>query len=198
MSEDIDRRPRGRKKYFTQQRRDKALEMAKKGNTLKEISKGLGVDIRTLRFWRVQDPTFEDELMAAQQATTSEVEAALFNAAMGYEFMEAEVTEVQDGDGNLVQRKATKRKRHAAPNVAAQKYILNNRRPDKWKGDKVDTIAGDLQISVTLPGMDNDLSQLPENWSMDELTAQNNKLIDVKAEEVEENAEHQAGATESP
>jgi len=186
MSDQLDRRPRGRKKYFTQQRRDKAIEMAKRGCSLKEISKGIGVDIRTFRFWRLENPTFEDELLLAQQATTSEVVAALFNTAMGYEFEEQEITEVQDADGNIIKKSATKRRRHATPNVAAQKYILNNRRPDRWFGDKVDRVAGDLQISVTLPGMDNDTSQLPENWSVEELNAQNSKLIDVKAEKVEE------------
>ena len=100
-----------RKKYFTQQRKDKALEMARKGHSFKEICKAFNISIRTFRWWRKEHPDFEDLLQAAYQETVAEVENSLHHAAAGYAYDEAEETIIEDGDGNCIGRKKTRRRR---------------------------------------------------------------------------------------
>ena len=137
--------------YFTEQRRVLALRLAGEGCSMKEISKALKVAPATFRNWRRQRPDFEAALFAASQATVPEVEAALFKSAVGYSYTETEVTEMDDGDGHRATREVKKVKR-THPNIAAAKYILNNRRPDRWKGDKPDLTVGNMRITVLLPG----------------------------------------------
>lgn len=85
-----------------------------------------------------------------------EVENALLKRALGYEYEEV-TTEIEeypsgkkDADGKPIMRQKKHIKRttkSVVPDVTAQIYWLNNRRPDRWRNRKA---ADTEQPNVTL------------------------------------------------
>ena len=104
-----------------------------------ECAAVFGVQAETVRNWMNQHPDFRQAIDDISFHLNLRVENALLKTACGYEY-----TEVKDVDGSSI----TKTTKLVPGNVAAQKFWLTNRSPDRWK-DKVEqelTTAGGQPI----------------------------------------------------
>lgn len=102
-----------------------------------EIAKKMGVCEDTFYRWCNQAPSIKSAVTRGRDTMTMNVENMLYKCAMGYEYEEEQVT--KDGDIVRVQR-------YQPPSAEAQKFILTNRRKDKWKSKQ--EVALEAQIAA--------------------------------------------------
>ncbi len=102
--------------------------MFRGGATDNEVIESLGVARSTFYLWKQEHDAFAEAIQAGKDYfDTGRVESALLQSALGSTYDETAVTEE---DGKEV-RRVTKNKVVPA-NVAAVKYWLNNRNPQRW------------------------------------------------------------------
>lgn len=139
------------KRNLTDKARALILAAAAKGSANTDIYKAIGISNTVWARWMRENPEFVDEIHDARLPSVEMVEAALYKRAIGYEFdcVEYEIKELKDGS----KLKTERRKRTViTPDVQAQTFILQNRRPDRWKpAAKVDTGSGKIAYIVKLP-----------------------------------------------
>ena len=127
------------KEYWTSEEGCVRVEgWARNGLTQEQIAKEMEISISTLVRWRKNpDPIFDglrEALKVTKDYVDKQVENALFQSAMGYEW--EEVTEewkfnpLKGKHEMIVTKKVKKR---VAPSNAAQIFWLKNRRPDDWR-----------------------------------------------------------------
>lgn len=106
-----------------------------------EIAKKMGVDISTLYRWMNAEggATIKNAIMRGRDTMTMNVENMLYKCAQGYYYEEETVT--KDGDIVKVQR-------YAQPSAEAQKFILTNRRRDKWKSKQEVALEAQVQAEA--------------------------------------------------
>jgi len=95
----------------------------------KEISRLLGVHVRTLQNRVRQIPELEESLMAGRAKATQMIVSQMFRAAMGGHIYQ-EVIESIDKTGARSVRVVT---REAPPNPLLMIFWLTNRDPETWK-----------------------------------------------------------------
>lgn len=118
-----------------------------------EIAQKMNIGESTMYRWINEDTTgrIKSAIMRGREIANMNVENMLYKCAMGYEYEEEALTK----DGDIVSIT-----RYAQPSIEAQKFILTNRRKDKWKSkqevaleaqveqdiqiNKIDTLAEDL------------------------------------------------------
>ena len=110
---------------------------ANDGLSNQEIAKKMGVDESTLYRWCNKDARIKSAITRGRDTMTMEVENMLYKCARGYMYEEDAVT--KDGDVIRVQR-------YQPPSAEAQKFILTNRRKDKWKSKN--EVALEAQIAA--------------------------------------------------
>jgi len=97
---------------------------------------------------------FKKTVDLGYEAQIERVEAAMFKRATGITYVEMELksTTNTDAEGNSFAT-ATKvvRTKQALPDVSAGKFILTNRRPEKWKEVMRTSVEGELDIEIKLP-----------------------------------------------
>ena len=93
------------------------------------------IHIATLCDWKNRFSEFSEALKRGFAPVDFEVENALLKRAKGYEYEETttEIFEMPDG---TTRKHIKKVMRQIAPDVTAQIYWLNNRRPDRWRNRK--------------------------------------------------------------
>ena len=99
--------------------------VALQGADDKEIADMFGVPYEHFKAWRKLYPSFNDALNQGRLAVDAEVTYALYRNTQGFEF-EEETTAGKDGH-------VVRIKKYARPDTSAQKYWLENRRPDLWR-----------------------------------------------------------------
>ncbi|MCI5166042.1 MAG: hypothetical protein D3903_08070 [Candidatus Electrothrix sp. GM3_4] len=103
--------------------------MFRGGATDNEVIEALSVARSTFYLWKNEHPAFAEAIRRGKDYfDTGRVESALLQAALGSDWQETTVT---GEDGGEV-RRVTKNKVIPA-NVAAAKYWLNNRNPERWQ-----------------------------------------------------------------
>ena len=103
--------------------------MFRGGATDNEVIEALSVARSTFYLWKNEHPAFAEAVRRGKDYfDTGRVESALLQAALGSTYDETAVTEE---NGEEV-RRVTKNKVIPA-NVAAAKYWLNNRNPERWQ-----------------------------------------------------------------
>lgn len=119
----------GAKTKLTPKKKEKMIELAKKGRSTKEIAKILGVSRKTMYNWTQNN---EDLLLSYNEAKAQAddmVEAALFQRAMGYNHPAVKVFFDKESlstiEHNVIE--------HYPPDVQAMAFWLKNRRPKIWK-----------------------------------------------------------------
>ena len=116
------------KSKYNKELREKAFALAEKGCTDKEIIKGLQIGKNTFYNYLKKHEDFKDAIKKAREVPVEDVEASLFQKAIGYEI--TEVTEYKDKEDNTI-KQVTKTK-HVPPDVAAIIFYLTNKAPEKW------------------------------------------------------------------
>jgi len=122
--------------------------MVEGGSTDKEIANKLEVSYSTFKKYKVKHSALNTLMAECKDKKNEEVEQALFKCCTGYTYEEEVVTKVkeevlaEDGVTVLTQEKVkvSKVKKYRGPELAAQKYWLNNKKKAAWKEDphKVD------------------------------------------------------------
>lgn len=98
--------------------------IAMQGADDEEIAQMFGVPYEHFRAWRKLYPSFNEALNEGRLAVDAEVTYALYRNATGFEYEEETATP----KGGIVTLK-----KQARPETNAQKYWLENRRPDLWR-----------------------------------------------------------------
>lgn len=120
--------------------------LARRGLNDSELIEALGISNFTFYRYIKEEPKFSNALKKGRHKSLSNVENALFKAAIGFEYEE----EVVNKQGDVVSLK-----KYAQPSITAQIFILKNRLPKYWK-DKVineqddDTIEKVEKVLVTI------------------------------------------------
>jgi hypothetical protein len=128
--------PGGRPTKYKPEYAEKAKELCSRGATDAELATFFEVATSTVALWKVQYKEFSDALKASKDELDAKVEQSLFRRAMGYEYDEISLKEV---DGNLVE---ARQRKVFPPDTTAMIFWLKNRQPAKWR-DRVDqTISG--------------------------------------------------------
>jgi len=126
------RKPGGGRKSKYNPDMDKAAEtLTRQGYTDEQLADFFGVDERTLNNWKNQFPLFFNSLKTGKDIADSQVEASLFQRAIGYSIPDVYVSSYE---GVVTITSIIK---HFAPDTTAQIFWLKNRQPKKWR-DKQD------------------------------------------------------------
>lgn len=125
--------------------------MVEKGATDKEISKKIGVGYSTFRKYKAQDEDIKQIMAQGKEKKNQAVEQAVYKCATGYHYYEDVVTKLKNEevteDGNIITKEEVKIssvKKYRGPDLAAQKYWLNNKEKAKWK-DNPNKVAIDKE-----------------------------------------------------
>lgn len=118
------------------------LSMVKGGCTDKEIIEKLGISPSTWKRKKAQNKKIKEALDELLDNRNQEVEEALFKCCKGYTYYEDVYSKVKEEyvseDGTVLVKediKVTSVKKYKAPDIAAQKYWLNNKKKALWKDD---------------------------------------------------------------
>lgn len=141
----------GRKSYWDvkiQPRLEEIKGWARDGLMDKQIAELLDVGESTFLRWKSLKKELRDTLKVNKQIADLQVENALRDRALGYEY-EEEVEEFQVGpDGKkLIKANKKKIKKRLPPDVTAQIFWLKNRQPDKWRDRKHTEHSGNVKVS---------------------------------------------------
>lgn len=111
-------------------------QWAREGLTDEQIAHNIGINPGTLYDWQNRFPQISEALKRGKAPVDIAVENALLKRALGYDYEETvtEVVEMPDGSKRKHIKKTTKQ---VVPDVTAQIYWLNNRRPDRWRNKAV-------------------------------------------------------------
>lgn len=124
---------------------------ARDGLTDAQIAVKMGVASSTFYLWQSRFPEIMEALKKGKAPVDTQVENALLKRALGYSYVETvtefELTDtgMKDNDGKPVMEKKIKSvrsiKKEVPPDVGAGAFWLKNRRPDRWREKREETIA---------------------------------------------------------
>jgi len=137
---------------------DWAWSLAIKGATDEEIAEAFGISVRTLHRWKKDHESFAEMLMTGKDQADAKVERKLYERATGYSYEEVETVMEIDADGNRKPAKVKRVQKQCPPDVLAQMYWLNNRRPKQFKRNPENYIRQD-----DLENEDEVVFYLPDN-----------------------------------
>ena len=115
---------------------------ARDGLTDEQIATNIGIAYSTLRDWRDKYPALSAALKKGKEVVDRQVENALLQRALGYEYTETTREYVPELDEMHVTKKVTKQ---VAPDTTAQIFWLKNRKPQEWrdKQERLDNTVED-------------------------------------------------------
>lgn len=118
------------------------ITMVKDGCKDKDIIEMLGISASTWKVKKAKNSKLRQALDEITDERNQEVEEALFKCCKGYSYYEEVATKVKEevqGENGVVllkeDVKISKVKKYRGPDIAAQKYWLNNRKKAAWKDD---------------------------------------------------------------
>lgn len=112
---------------------------ANDGLTDEELCKKMGISVTTLWRWCNEHEKIKKAIMRGRDTSTMAVENMLYKCAMGFTYKEQQVTK----DGDIVEVE-----RYYEPSQEAQKFILTNRRKDKWKSKQEVALEAQVQAEA--------------------------------------------------
>ena len=114
---------------------------ANDGLTDAEICKKMGIAVTTLWRWCNQEEKIRNAIIRGRDTMTMEVENMMYKCAMGFTYKEQQLTR----DGDIVEVE-----RYYEPSQEAQKFILTNRRKDKWKSKQEVALEAQVEAQTTI------------------------------------------------
>lgn len=133
---------RGKYETHVKPKLDLIAQWARDGAIERDIAKKLGVSESTFSGYKKEHPELMETLTVNKEVTDARVESALYKRAIGYEYTETSKEVGPDG----VKIKTTVKQ--VAPDVTAQIYWLNNRRPDRWRNKQDISIEGASKVEI--------------------------------------------------
>jgi hypothetical protein len=101
----------------------------------------MGIAVTTLWRWCNQEEKIRNAIIRGRDTMTMEVENMMYKCAMGFKYTEQQVTK----DGDIVEVE-----RYYEPSQEAQKFILTNRRKDKWKSKQEVALEAQVEAQTTI------------------------------------------------
>ncbi|MEG0133980.1 MAG: Xaa-His dipeptidase [Clostridium sp.] len=128
--------------------------MVSEGSTDKEIAEKLGVSYSSFRRYKAQNTDLKAAIAQGKDKKNQNVIQALYKNCTGYKYYEEVATKVKveeladDGKTILAKEKVvvSNVKKYKGPDLAAQKYWLNNRDKGKWQDDP-NKVANDKKLT---------------------------------------------------
>ena len=121
---------------------------ARDGLTDEQIAHNIGIHVATFYRWQEAHSEFCDAIKKGKAPVDIQVENALLKRALGYEYEEVttEITETpyidKRGRERVRKQKHVKKTRKIVlPDTTAQIFWLKNRRPDKWRDKREETVS---------------------------------------------------------
>ena len=106
-----------------------------------EIAFKMGINPSTLYRWCNTDARIKTAIIRGRDTMTMAVEDMMYKCAMGFKYTEQQVTK----DGDIVEVE-----RYYEPSQEAQKFILTNRRKDKWKSKQEVALEAQVEAQTTI------------------------------------------------
>ena len=128
---------------------------ARDGLTDKQIAKNIGISEQTLCVWKKNYPSLSESLKKGKEVVDRQVENALLQRALGYEYTETTREYIPELGEMHVTKKVTKQ---VAPDTTAQIFWLKNRKPQDWrdKQERLDNTPEDNDMVLKfIEGMKN-------------------------------------------
>ena len=133
---------RGKYETHVKPKLDLIAQWARDGAIERDIAKKLGVSESTFSGYKKEHPELMETLTVNKEVADARVESALYKRAIGYECTE---TSEEVGPDGTKTKTTTKQ---VAPDVTAQIYWLNNRRPDRWRNKQDISIEGASKVEI--------------------------------------------------
>lgn len=114
---------------------------ANDGLTDAEICKKMGIAVTTLWRWCNQEEKIRNAIIRGRDTMTMAVENMMYKCAMGFTYKEQQLTR----EGDIVEVE-----RYYEPSQEAQKFILTNRRKDKWKSKQEVALEAQVEAQTTI------------------------------------------------
>jgi len=135
------RKPGGGRKSKYNPDMDRAAKiLCKKGFTDDELAKFFSVNQDTINNWKKQFPLFFESLKTGKKMADAQVEASLFQRAIGYSVPDVHVSSYE---GDITVTPIIK---HYPPDTTAQIFWLKNRQPKKWRDKQEVEHSGEIKV----------------------------------------------------
>ena len=140
----------GRPTKFKAEHEEQAAKLCREfGATDAQLADFFGVTEQTINNWKKKNPEFFESLKEAKAEADERVQKALYQRALGYEYIETKTITGEKKNEVHTTNKAV------IPDVTAQIFWLKNRRPAEWR-DKQDVehtgSVGGFDIVITGTG----------------------------------------------
>lgn len=109
------------------------------GLTNEQIAQNMGVHRATLHKWQKKVTDIDNALKRGKEVSDREVENALFKNAVGFHYIEEQLTDT----GEIVQVN-----KYHKPNTTAQIFWLKNRKPSIWRDKQNIEHGGNIENNV--------------------------------------------------
>ncbi|URZ15321.1 Xaa-His dipeptidase [Clostridium felsineum] len=121
--------------------------MVEDNKTDKEIAKELGIGYSTFKRYKATNEGMKEAIAEGKDKKNQAVEQAVYKCAIGYKYYEEVITKVkvqtETEKGQILENEEVKIsnvKKYKGPDLAAQKYWLNNKQKSKWSEDPNKTV----------------------------------------------------------
>lgn len=166
---------------------------ARDGYTYQDIANRIGINVSTLKAWRVQYPEINEALRKGREIIDYRVENALLKSALGYKTKEVKVTTTMRY-GKVVETVKEVIDKEQAPNVSAIQCWLFNRLPDKWKKNRDQLIELDdedtkIHVTVTRASQSTNMNAQHDDSIDEEWQDEVNQSIEIRNATEDERAQ---------
>lgn len=117
---------------------------ARDGLTEEQIAHNMGISYSTLKNWKDKHMAILAALKRGKEVIDRQVENALLQRALGYEYTETTLEYVPELDEMRVTKKVTKQ---VAPDTTAQIFWLKNRKPQEWRDKRDVDLSGSISTN---------------------------------------------------
>ena len=119
--------------------------MVEQGSTDKEIAAAVDVGYSTYRKYKAENAELKAIVIQGKDKKDQSVEKAVYNNAIGYYYNEEIVTKIKTGEFTEGVKISSVEK-YKGPDLAAQKYWLNNKDKTRFKDDP-HKVANDIKMT---------------------------------------------------
>lgn len=157
--------PLGRPSSFRPEYVAMVEEMCNRGATDEEIAAELGVNVRTVQRWRLQNENFCRALKSGKDYADDRVERSLFQRATGYVYLEKQAIKIKrttfdDTTGKKIAEYeevvVVDVERVQTPDTTAGIFWLKNRRREQWRDVQEKSYSGGIVIEERPQQLDAD------------------------------------------
>ena len=139
--------------------------LARRGLTVEEIAREIGVAKSTFCKWVAENEELSDALKEGRSIADSKVEDSLYRRAVGYTYTERKTIVSADGEGGQRPARVEMVEKEVVPDVTACIFWLQNRMPAAWRDQRniVLKSSDDDETRREISAIVNDVAKRMEN-----------------------------------